>query len=91
MRDGLGITYSLHPFKAHFGFWKNNHKHGIGYTLNERILKLGLWEDGKLMRWFRDSHEGFNYILKNVNYSLFQPYIRHSASEGYSYINKLIQ
>ena len=35
------------------GWWSNGKQHGIGvFVSKEGRKKLGLWEDGKKLRWF---------------------------------------
>jgi len=49
---GFG-TYSWPDGRVYEGNWRNNNTHGKGKFINsEGEIKLGLWDNGKRVKWF---------------------------------------
>ncbi len=60
-KHGYGIFRWLDG-RQYTGYWANGKQHGLGiYTkLDENKVRYGLWEDGKVVEWFKSGHEIFN-------------------------------
>lgn len=48
-KSGLGIFYwNIKPLEAYIGFWKSGKQKGPGMHINNKTIKYGLWNDGKI-------------------------------------------
>lgn len=55
-KNGFGV-YQWADGRVYMGYWCRGKQHGLGSykTANNDILKYGLWEDGKRVKWFSDN------------------------------------
>ena len=59
------ILYFLKDFKIFIGFWLNGKTNGIGKYMKYHKEKFGIWKNGKVIKWFKDKEEIYQYEKRN--------------------------
>ena len=86
MKEGFGILIWYKEKKAFIGFWKNNRQSGIGkFIMNDKI-KLGIWDNGKMVEKIK--HRKDFYSKLKSDQKIFLPYFK---IEDYRIIEKCIK
>ena len=72
-REGFGIHYLLDE-SFYIGFWKEGKKNGMGKYIKGKIIKYGVWINGKKEKWFNDEEDFYeNFQSKEIKYkNIFQ-------------------
>ena len=57
--------------RQYAGYWANSKQHGLGvyYKPSEGKTKYGLWEDGKVAKWFNSDEEISN--IYDIDYTQY--------------------
>ena len=66
-RNGFGMFLWEKPLKIFIGFWSNGKMNGVGKYIDVRKEKLGIWKNGKLIKWFKNKDEIYQYIEPEFN------------------------
>lgn len=51
--NGFGLLIWKEPFKIFIGSWLNGKQNGLGKYMDSRKEKYGLWDNGKIVKWFK--------------------------------------
>ena len=52
-KHGYGV-YHWSDGRKYEGYWKDGRQHGEGkYILPNGVVKIGIWEEGKRIRWIQ--------------------------------------
>ena len=54
-------------FKVFLGFWMDGKQNGIGKYMDSSKQKHGIWKNGKLIKWFKNKEEIYQYIEPEFN------------------------
>ena len=66
-RHGFGIYMWRNPFKVFLGFWIKGKQNGVGKSMDKKKNKYGIWKNGKLVKWFKNKDEAYQYIEPELN------------------------
>jgi len=56
-KHGHGV-YTWADGKRYDGMWENGRQHGEGKYISDDKVKLGIWKEGKRIKWLNDTEEG---------------------------------
>jgi hypothetical protein len=88
-KDGFGVQILPNPVRSYVGFWKGNKQHGIGFVINDKLHKFGLWEDGNRVKWYQNHHEARRNISKEHEF-FFKKYMKHSREDAMEFLSNYI-
>ncbi len=61
-KHGFGtFIWSSNPRKVYIGFWVDGKQHGVGIMINGKVVKYGLWNEGKKETFFQSAWQMKNY------------------------------
>ena len=66
-RQGFGLFLWKKPFKIFIGFWLKGKQNGVAKYMVKRKNRFGIWKNGKLVKWFKNKDEAFQYIEPDFN------------------------
>ena len=66
-KNGFGMIFWKKPVKIFIGFWLNGKTNGIGKFMKNQKEKIGIWKNGKLIKWFKNVEEIYQYIEPEFN------------------------
>ena len=84
-RNGFGIFVLKKPFKIFIGFWLNGKMNGVVKFMDSRKEKYGIWKNNKLIKWFKNKEEIYQYI--EPEYNKFCKYFEKSLDEMKSFFS----
>ena len=74
-KNGFGMFLWKKKVKIYLGFWMNGKQNGIG----KYKQKYGIWKNGKLIKWFKNKEEIYQYIEPEFN--KFSKYFKKTSNE----------
>ena len=66
-RHGFGLFLWKNPFKIFIGFWLKGKQNGVAKYMEKKKSKFGIWKNGKLIKWFKNKDDAFQYIEPEYN------------------------
>ena len=66
-RQGFGLFLWKKPFKIFIGFWLKGKQNGVAKYMVKKKNRFGIWKNGKLVKWFKNKDEAFQYIEPDFN------------------------
>ena len=66
-RNGFGLFLWKNPFRVFIGFWLKGKQNGVAKYMDMKKNKFGIWKNGKLVKWFKNKDDAFQYIEPEYN------------------------
>ena len=66
-RHGFGFFLWKNPLKIFIGFWSKGKQNGVAKYMASKKTKFGIWKNGKIIKWFKNKEEAYQYIEPEYN------------------------
>ena len=66
-RHGFGFFLWKNPLKIFIGFWFKGKQNGVAKYMDLKKTKFGIWKNGKIVKWFKNKEEAYQYIEPEYN------------------------
>ena len=67
-RHGFGFYLWRKPsLRIFIGFWYRGKQNGVAKYMDIKKSKFGIWKNGKLVKWFKNKDDAYQYIESEYN------------------------